>query len=301
MFFKRIVINLKRNFIRIFKDKKLAQRYKHIQYAKLFALQYKSTKWGVSYSVFDGLELLEHSIESIRNSCNYINVVYSDISWYGNKTNEDILSILKDLQERNLIDEIIYYKPDLALLAVENERNKRNLGLRFAKKAKIDYFMTMDADEFYLQNEVEIAKRYILKNNITHSFCNIVNYSILPTHRFLRTPSFVQFFSKLKRNSILETNKKIITIIDPTRQLNHYWGGAKYFFLPQVEMHHMTIIRKNLLVKFKNSTARDAYKIITESFYEYKKRALENTMKSQDLFNLTDLATKFLEDAGSVK
>ena len=90
--------------------------------------------------------------------------------------------------------------------------------------------MTMDADEFYLQNEVELAKRYIVKNNITHSFCNIVNYSLLPTQRFLRTPSFVQFFSKLKRNSILTINKKIITIIDPTRQLNHYWGGQILLF-----------------------------------------------------------------------
>ena len=194
MLFKKITINLKRNFIRFSKNKKIANRFKRIQYEKLISPNLY--KWGVSYSIFDGIELLEHSIKSIRNSCNYINVVYSNISWYGNKATWDILSILKDLQERKLIDEIIYYEPNLTLSASENERKKRNLGLQFAKKAKVNYFMTMDADEFYLQDEVEKAKRYIVKNHITHSFCNIVNYSILPTQRFLRTPSFVQCVSK---------------------------------------------------------------------------------------------------------
>ena len=226
---KKFFAWLRYRFLKIAKNKNIAKRYKYIQYQKIESEKYKTLKWGVSYSVFDGLELLEHSIKSIRNNCDYINVVYSDISWYGNKTDMDILSLLKDLQTRNLIDEIIYYKPNLKMSAFANELSKRNLGLRFAKKAKIDYFMTMDADEFYLQNEVEIAKRYIVKNKIAHSFCNIVNYSILPTQRFLKTPSYIQFFSKLKRNSILEINKKIITIIDPTRQLNHYWGGGEIF------------------------------------------------------------------------
>ena len=126
---------------------------------------------------------------------------------------------------------------------------------------------------------------------------SLVNYSILPTQRFFKTPSYIQFFSKLKSSSALKINKKIITIIDPTRQLNHYWGGAKYFFLPQVEMHHFTLIRKNLLIKFRNSTARDAYSKI-KSIDDY---ALENTIKVPDLFHLTDLAVKFLENTKECK
>lgn len=191
---QKFFIWLRYRFLKVTKNKKIAKRYKYIQYEKLRASQIKSFKWGVSYSVFDGIELLEHSIKSIRNNVDYINVVYSDISWYGNKSNEDILSVLKDLKIKNLINEIIYYKPDLKISAFTNELNKRNLGLKFAKKAKVDYFMTMDVDEFYLQNEVEIAKQYIVKNNITHSFCNIVNYSILPTRRFLKLHLIFSFF-----------------------------------------------------------------------------------------------------------
>ena len=60
-------------------------------------------------------------------------------------------------------------------------------------------------------------------------------------------------------------------------------------------MHHFTLIRKNLLTKFRNSTARDAYRSRIESLDEYKKEALENTIKVPDLFNLTNLALKCLE------
>ena len=79
MLFKKITINLKRNFIRFSKGKKVANRYKRMQYEKLISPNLY--KWGVSYSIFDGIELLEHSVKSIRNSCNYINVVYSILVW----------------------------------------------------------------------------------------------------------------------------------------------------------------------------------------------------------------------------
>ena len=83
---EKSIINVKRNLIRFSKSKKVANRFKKIQYEKLISPNLY--KWGVSYSIFDGIELLEHSIKSIRNSCDYINVVYSNISWYGNKTND---------------------------------------------------------------------------------------------------------------------------------------------------------------------------------------------------------------------
>lgn len=287
------LLYFKYKFVKILKNKKLAKRYKSIEQEKLLTQKVKSLKWGCSYSVFDGIELLERSIKTVRKNCDYINVVYSDISWYGVKTKENILKFLEDLKDKGLIDEIIYFEPNLKLLPVQNEINKRNLGLKFAKKAKVQYFMTMDIDEFYLTNELEIAKRYIIHNNITHSFCNIVNYAVLPTKRYKKTPSYVQIFSKINKKSILKINKKIITIVDPTRQLSHFCN-AKYFFLPQVEMHHMTSIRKDLLKKIKNSSFTSHYEQVN-SISKYIENSLENTISTQDLFNLTDLATEYLK------
>ena len=42
-------------------------------------------KLGVTYSLFDGEELLPFSILSIRPHVDYINVVFQEHSWFGDK------------------------------------------------------------------------------------------------------------------------------------------------------------------------------------------------------------------------
>ena len=44
---------------------------------------FKNPKLGISYSVWDGEELLEQSIKQIRPVADYINVVWQKLSWYG--------------------------------------------------------------------------------------------------------------------------------------------------------------------------------------------------------------------------
>ena len=54
-------------------------------------------KLGISYNLFDGEELLEYSINSVRDSCDHINVVYQKISNWGEPCSKDLEDILHDL------------------------------------------------------------------------------------------------------------------------------------------------------------------------------------------------------------
>lgn len=258
---KKILIRLKCIFIINSKKRKKVRRalFKQLN-EKYYRNLYKKSKWGVSYSVFDGEELLEASIMAIRKDVDYINVVYQLESWFGNPANESLYQNLKTLLDKGLIDELIEFKPDFSVNSDVNEINKRNVGLEYAKKQKIDYFMTMDVDEFYILSEFKNAKKYIVRNGITHSFCDIVNYGTLPTKRIIsQTPSYIQFLTKIKRFSKLTAeNRKVIAIVDPTRIFSHYFG-AKYFFLSGIQMHHMTYVRKNISKKIQNSNARKLY------------------------------------------
>jgi len=249
----------------LFMKKKLRQRYRRVASALLILKAVRSYKWGVSYSVFDNEEMLEHSIKHIRSHVDYVNVVYQRESWYGNPASESLLPTLYSLQEKGLIDELIEYKAAPSIKAVTQERSKRNLGLEHAKKAGIDYFMTMDCDEFYVGQEVEKAKYVIVKYGITHSFADIFNY-FSPT---LRSPeptvSYVNFFSRITRSSSLtHKNRHSIALVDPTRMLSHYWG-SKYYFLHSIAMHHMTMYRKDIIKKMRNSTCRLFYTSIPEA------------------------------------
>lgn len=268
----------------------LRRRYRTYCFELLLNNLVSKCKWGVSYSVFDGHELLEHSIRSIRNHVDYVNVVYQKSSWYGVPADDGLLPCLYKLRAQGLIDELIEYTANPNISAPVQEINKRNMGLSAAKRAGCNYFMTMDTDEFYIGSEFENAKKYIVKNEITHSFCNIVNYGLLPTDRLVAaTPSFVQFMSKIGRFSKLGKNQNNICLIDPTRGLTKYSGfgmrgvGDNQYFLSNIQMHHFTYLRKNVIFKMKNSSSKQNHNC------SYSDLSKKTVAKGPDLFNLMPL------------
>ena len=270
-----------RFFIRLqamfFFNKRRRDRWRDKKFEETLNNLVKNSKWGISYSVFDGYELLEASISSIRQHVDYINVVYQTKSWFGAPADKDLLPTLKSLQDKGLIDELIEYKANPSIPARVQERAKRNLGLDAAKKAGVNYFMTMDTDEFYVGKEIDTMKYYIIQNGITHSFCNIIVYGIKPTDRILNSSScYAAFFSKIDNRSCLKYNNHIPALIDPTRQIAHRMF-SKYYVLPVINMHHMTYVRKNIDKKFKNSSASELHGMKLKKL---------NTVKVKDIFNI---------------
>jgi len=57
-------------------------------------------KIGVSYNLFDGEELLESSIKSIRKNVDYISVVYQTVSNFGNPCDEGLVPLLEELKSK---------------------------------------------------------------------------------------------------------------------------------------------------------------------------------------------------------
>ncbi len=212
-----------------------------------------SVKFGVSYSVFDGEELLEESIKSIRQQVDYVNVVYQFISWRGSACDANLLNLLQDLQQRKLIDELIFFEPDLKKSPQINETEKRNIGLQAALKAGVNYFMTMDVDEFYRAEEVQRAKKIILEKQITHSYCPQIIY-VSSTQRLLEHDrSYVPFFGKVDKFSKLGANEFAPCLSDPTRKLLER-KCSKHYVLNGIAMHHFTKVRKDIDKKNNNSS-----------------------------------------------
>ena len=103
-------------------------------------------KLGVSYIVFDGIELLEHSIKQIRKHVDYVQVVYQTESWFGHKIKNEDLIILNSLKVRGLVDELSKFsnftplKDSIAnsiARAKSYEMEKRYFGLKSALKKRL--------------------------------------------------------------------------------------------------------------------------------------------------------------------
>lgn len=221
-------------------------------------------KLGVAYNLFDGEELLEASIRSIRDEVDYITVIYQQISNHGDKLSEKVEPLLNKLLNEKLIDSIYLYTPNLRKKAYENEVIKRNIGLKLAKKSKCTHFMTIDTDEFYDIDQFRKAKREIENNNFDGSVCHIVEYLREPIYQFEDMPDFyVPFIYKIRPFVRFKRNTKLDYKCDPTRRMKS--KKLICFDKNDLVMHHMTLVRKDLKKKMSNSSISGAY---SDKFYE---------------------------------
>lgn len=235
----------------IAKIKKNNELKKNIKEKILF----HNKKLGVSYNVFDGVELLESSILSIRKNVDYINVVFQKVSNYGEMAEDNSIKILNRLKSLKLIDNFILYHPDLDAPSSLNELKKRELGLKDCLNHKCTYFLNMDTDEYYLEDQFFKAKRFIFENNISCSACPMYYYIKSPHYKFVepRRSTFVPFICKIDSRTKLKLAAKSFCLVDPTRMVS--FKGRVWIFAPNmIAMHHMAFVRKDLLKKFRNSS-----------------------------------------------
>lgn len=223
-------------------------------------------KLGVSYIVFDGVELLEHSIKQIRNHVDFIQVIYQTQSWFGKPIkNEDMLE-LKRLERSNLVDELTLFSSFRPLqtkgsrdivTAKDLERAKRQVGLVTCKSRGCSHYLCMDVDEFYITEQFARAKEYIRSNNISLSAVSFLNYVNIPTLHRGSDGSTVPFICKLDSTSKMQ--KGFFTKCDPTRGISSIGKNNHKFSPKDILMHHMETVRKDLHLKY-DSTTRSIFK-----------------------------------------
>lgn len=265
----------------------------------------KKMKLGIAYNLFDGEELLEASLNSVRDCADYICVVYQTTSYYGNPASPKLENLLNNLKEKGLIDELYHYHKDFSKITNKHllEREKRDLGLKLCKKRGMTHFLSMDVDEFYEKEQLERVKNFIAKRKIESTACSIYEYLKDPQYRIIDGCTFqtngdynfyCPFIMKINRFGKQKHNSKFFpTLVDPSRAINN--SGKFYLFPVQdIVMHHMSTVRKDLDKKYKNSNCNnDSSTKVIEKInkmkddilsWEFEKTRL-NTNKDLAIFN----------------
>jgi hypothetical protein len=227
------------------------------------------SKLGIAYNVFDGEELLEASIKSIREVASYIVIVYQTVSNFKETANPDLVPLLNRLKEQGLVDDLYLYEPRFDEIDNHyNEKRKRDIGLELVKRAGCDYFLSMDTDEFYHAEQIKNAMDFILDEKIECSAVNIVEYIKEPTNQLVNGYTFAPIENKQEYNFYVPFIMKVYRFkeqrhsgvhfpcfVDPTRGLNN---RERFYLFPKhvVAMHHMCTIRQDLARKYANSNLR---------------------------------------------
>ena len=227
-------------------------------------------KVGVSYNLFDGEELLEGSIKSIRESVDYVSVVYQTISNFGDAANDRLVPLLNKLKEEGLIDELFEFRPNVNKGGHFNELNKRNIGIALSQGAGCTHHMSMDSDEFYVKEQFEYMKKVMVEGNYDSSACQMVTYYKEFIYRLEpKEEYFVSGIHKISVASKYIYAHQFPVLVDPTRRVSP--GNFRKFSREEIEMHHMSYIRDDIFKKLNNSSARGNFKNINKLVNHYNK------------------------------
>jgi len=165
------------------------------------------------------------------------------------------------LKNEGLIDEIIHFKTT-EQSTLFNEITKRNIGVERAKELGFTHFITVDCDEFYFKKDFELAKNFLIKEDIDTSVCWVQNYHKKPEYKIIgdSEPFKVPFINKLYPHTQLVLGGPYFTdMVDPTRITNT--KDKSHFFEKEIiMMHHYTTIRKDIRRKYESWTCRLNYK-----------------------------------------
>jgi hypothetical protein len=211
-------------------------------------------KLGVSYNVWDGEELLEASIKSIRGNVDYISVVYQQLSNFGVPCDAGLIPLLNKLKDVGLVDEVVEYNVTPEHCSV-NELNKRNVGVELSVKNGCTHHMSMDTDEFYLNDEFNHMKEVMVDGDYDSSACQLLTYYKDAEHKLHPDEEmYVSLIHKVDNGQRFEFFSGYPLMVDPTRQMRP--GKLKTFSRDDIQMHHMSHVRKDIRKKYENSSAR---------------------------------------------
>lgn len=235
-------------------------------------------KLGVSYNLFDGEELLESSIKSIRDNVDYISVIYQTISNFGNPCDDELVPLLEGLRDRGLIDEMFEYRPTVNKGGHYNEIRKRNLGLYMSEGSECTHHMAMDSDEFYTDEQFKYMKKTMEDGDYDSSACQMTTYYKDSKYRLEpKEEYYVSLPFKLVVGKEYVIGTPFPVLVDPTRRMEP--GKCKVFTREEIEMHHMSYVRKDISRKLQNSSASPNFKNIDKIVdyfekWEYPKQGL---------------------------
>ena len=279
-------------------------------------------KLAAGYVVFDGLETLEHSIKSIRDSVDIVIVSYQKISWGNTQCSPNLVPTLESLKERGLIDEIMEFTnfvpsslitPEEVLRAKSYECMKRQSTLTKALELGATHYLSMDADEFYLKSQFDEAKAQIISENLDATAVRYINY-VTPTLNQGLSKFKVPFIYRIGPKSRHSAVQFMFGDIDPTRGIDDdSYSRARIFDTATIVMHHMEMLRKDLIGKYAASSRffrdRSALPILAEDIEKSKETGLleyraihfgdslsglnkeHALIQCTDLFGLSDLLT----------
>lgn len=206
------------------------------------------------FTVFNGLELLEHSVKAIGNNVDNVIVCYQNTSNKG-----EINPYVGDYCA-NLGLDCIEFEPDLTKNTKENERIKHDFMIQEAKKRGYTHVILMATDHFYTPEQIEFAKKDVIDNDWDVTATAMFTYYKHPTWRLEPIEDYsMPFIIALRPETMIERISSFPWLVDPSVQVNTC-QRSRLYTENEVMLHHYSMVRIDIEDKFRNAAASIRWK-----------------------------------------
>ena len=206
------------------------------------------------YTVWNGLELLEGSMNQIYPYTDVVVIGWQRHSHYGveSKEVEDFVTKLKRRHKKVVLFE---FKPRGGNAKAE-ERRKLNQLIKVAQNESCTHFFFSATDHYYegsqFANCKEKAKQYDVTASKMYTYFKSPEWRLTPIESY-----YMPFICKLRVNQTYcrDTRGKWFVYVDPALCVWPY-DTAYEFKEDELMMHHYSFIRKDVENKLRNAAAR---------------------------------------------
>jgi hypothetical protein len=225
------------------------------------------------FTVFDGLELLDKSIDHIMPFVDGVVICYQEISNRGNRSDQLSEHLKRYVNYSEVI--MVKYLANMTLNAKENERRKHQLMIDKAKEQGATHYIMMATDHFYDNQQLFQAKRALDGTDIDVTFSKMYTYYKKPEWQ-LDPPEdyFMPFICRLHPHTRIEKLSSYPVLVDPSVKVN---TCAKWIVYEpnEVMLHHYSMVRKDrdsIRGKFENAASPwhpNEIKLFVEEYDRY--------------------------------
>lgn len=239
------------------------------------------------YTVYNGLELLEDSINAIKNHVDEIIICYQRFSNYKQESSE-ILDYLKEWEGKYTLIEFI---PKFSKDAKYNEKVKHQKLIDEARRLNCSHFFLSATDHFYESDHIDKAIEFIKNNpNIMTTYTKMITYFKTTT---LRLEPLEAYYMPFICSTKVDMGVKSPVVVDPSCAFTPY---KPYYVFPENEviMHHYSWIRKDIRNKLENAAAKTNWKNRVELFIDkYNNFKLGDTFPYYPKHNIVECEEVF--------
>jgi hypothetical protein len=217
-------------------------------------------KLAALYLVYNGLELLEGSIDQIYSETDVIILGWQSVSHYGERSSE-VEPFVNKLKKKYKKVVLFEFKPrpnpkKSSNFAKQEERRKINQMIKVAQGLSCTHFFISATDHYYnssqFVNAKEKAKQYDVTASKMYTYFKKPEWRLNPIETY-----YMPFICKLRVNQTYsaDTHGKWNVYVDPA--LCILPNDSFYEFKEdELMMHHYSFVRNDVQNKLRNAAAR---------------------------------------------